>query len=122
MYDYGSFENNVEAMRVAMPELGELRADSMIKAKSDLYNNPMDDFDQPIESYIKNKTKLDKKFQELMIKSITASESDFDSVYDGLAQEYMTIGGDEVTEERKIVYKKCSEADTLPKDNPLINY
>ncbi|MBQ3426173.1 MAG: extracellular solute-binding protein [Clostridia bacterium] len=121
-FDYGSFENNVEAMRIAMPGLGELRADSMIKANSDLYNNPMDDFDQPIESYIKDKAKLDKKFQELMIKSITASESDFDSIYDGLAKEYMTIGGDEVTEERKAVYKKCSEADILPKDNPLINY
>lgn len=121
-YDYGSFEKNVEATRVAMPALGELRADSMIKANSDLYNNPMDDFDQPIASYIKSKSKLDKKFQELMIKSITASEADFDAVYDGLVSEYMSIGGDEVTAERKTVYKRCSDEGILPKDNPLIKY
>lgn len=119
-YDYGSFEKNVEAVRVATPELGELRADSLIKAHSDLYDNPMNDFDQPVESYIKNKSKLDKKFQELMIKSITASEADFDSVYDSLAIEYMTIGGADVTAERKTVYEKCKAKGILPESNIMI--
>lgn len=119
-YDYGSFEKNVEAVRVATPVLGNLRASGLEKAHSDLYDNPMDDFDQPVESYIKNKSKLDKKFQELMIKSITASEAEFDSAYDSLANEYMTIGGSEASAERKTIYEKCKAKGILTEGNPLI--
>ncbi|MBR5314788.1 MAG: hypothetical protein IKU45_05205, partial [Clostridia bacterium] len=53
-----------------------------------------------LDSENKYRSTLNKKFQELMIKSIMASEAEFDTVYDGIVEEYMSIGGEEVYNER----------------------
>lgn len=121
--DYGSFEKNIESFRVSDSVLGDLRAESKRIAAlpdEDLYTNPMDDFDTPVESYIKNKPKLDKKYQELMIKSITAAPAEFDAVYDGLVAEYMSIGGDEVTKERETVYQDAKKRGILKPNDMFV--
>ena len=45
-----------------------------------------------LEKKNKYESILNKKYQETMIKSIMASEQDFDETYDNLVEEYMSIG------------------------------
>ena len=60
---------------------------------------------QPIDAQIKYGAILSEKLTAILVKSIMASPSSFDKVYDSLVDEYMKIGGDKVYEESKLIYK-----------------
>ena len=53
-----------------------------------------------IESETEVGTSLQAKRDELFTKAVTASEADFDAVYDGQMEEYMNLGGQEIIDER----------------------
>jgi putative aldouronate transport system substrate-binding protein len=53
-----------------------------------------------IESETEVGTSLQAKRDELLTKAVTASEADFDAVYDGQMEEYMNLGGQEIIDER----------------------
>lgn len=96
--DYGSLENYYTSLRVQGDIYGDLKEQGARIAVVDGYYDPF--YTVILESESKYRSILDKKFQEVMIKSIMASPEEFDAVYDGLAQEYMDIGGQELMEEK----------------------
>ena len=53
-----------------------------------------------IESETEVGTSLQTKRDEIFTKSVTASVEDFDSVYDSLLAEYMSLGGEDIIDER----------------------
>ena len=61
-------------------------------------------FGQEIVALTNYKTDLDAKIAELYVNSIMASPDQFDTVWDQYAQEYLTIGGQQVIDEKKAVY------------------
>lgn len=63
----------------------------------------------PSEEYNRYITGLTEKFTEMLVKSITASESEFDNVFDSLLAEYKSIGGDAVSEANARVYAESTE-------------
>ncbi len=97
--DYGSMEKYFTSLRVQDERYGELKEQGARVAVVDGYYDPF--YTVILESETKYRAVLNKKYQELMIKSIMASESEFDAVYDRLTEEYMEIGGRALTEERK---------------------
>ena len=59
-----------------------------------------------VESETKVGDSLTKKRDELLTKAVTASVEEFDSVYDGLMDEYLAAGGDAIIDERiELLYK-----------------
>lgn len=52
---------------------------------------------------------LTEKYTEILVKSITAPEKDFDSVFDGLLAEYKSIGGDILAEANARAYEESAE-------------
>ena len=61
-------------------------------------------FDRPIEAQMKYVSVLRNFESELVVKSIAASEADFDKVFDALIEEYLSIGAQEVIDEKRIAY------------------
>ena len=53
-----------------------------------------------IESETEVGTSLQEKRDELFTKAVTASVEEFDAVYDGLLDEYMSLGGEDIINER----------------------
>ena len=58
----------------------------------------------PTDEGKKYGTGLSEKYTEILVKSITASEDEFDSVFDGLLAEYKSIGGDTMVEANARAY------------------
>ena len=108
--DYGSLENYYTSVRVQDPIFGALREQACRLGVEDGYYDPF--YTCVLEKENKYRSTLNKKFQELMIKSIIASPVEFDSVYDGLSAEYMTIGGNEVYEEKCAAYDAGNYVET----------
>ena len=58
------------------------------------------------DAQLKYEAILSEKFTTILVKSIMASPASFDSVYDELVSEYMSSGGDEMYEEKKVAYQE----------------
>lgn len=97
--DYGSMDKYFTSLRVQDSTYGAVKEQAARTAVKDGYYDPF--YTVILESETKYRAVLNKKYQELMIKSIMAAEKDFDATYDQLADEYMSIGGQELTEEKK---------------------
>ncbi len=97
--DYGSMEKYFTSLRVQDEKYGAIKEQGARTAVVDGYYDPF--YTVILESETKYRAVLNKKYQELMIKSIMASETEFDAVYDRLTEEYMEIGGRALVEERR---------------------
>lgn len=96
--NYEDEEKYYTSLRISHDFFGPLKEQS---AKLGINNGYYDPFYTTIlESENKYRSTLNKKFQELMIKSIMAPTTEFDSVYDSIVDEYMSIGGNEIYEEK----------------------
>lgn len=96
--DYGSAENYYNSLKVTDKVFGDLKEQGARLGVENGYYDPF--YTCIMEAENKYRSTLNKKFQEIMIKSIIEKPESFDSVYDSLTEEYMNIGGNEVYEER----------------------
>lgn len=101
--DFGSQEKNIEATSLAFPNYKELAKQTIINGLKDGYTMPR--FDRPIDSEIKYGKTLKDKALEAVVKSIMAKPEDFSKTFDAGVQEYLKIGGQTVTDERRAAYK-----------------
>ena len=100
--DYGSAENYYNSFKVTDKVFGELKEQGSRLGAQYGYFDPH--FTSILEAENKYRATLNKKYQEIMIKSIIETPENFDAVYDSLTEEYMTIGGTEVYEERCVAF------------------
>lgn len=92
---FGDQEKSVEFNAIATGENKELYIQS--------YNNSVRDGWEPVvmppnDALVKYGTNISTKFTEIITKSIMAPSAEFDSVYDTLQKEFVTVGGKEVNE------------------------
>jgi putative aldouronate transport system substrate-binding protein len=62
--------------------------------------------DATIKSEIKYSTLLNEKNDEIFVKVITAEPEEFDAVYDNEVEDYLRIGGQQVIEEKRKVFRE----------------
>jgi len=96
--NYDDDEKYYTSLRISHDYFGPLKESGARLSVNNGYYDPF--YTTILDSENKYRSTLNKKFQELMIKSIMASESEFDTVYDGIVEEYMSVGGEEVYNER----------------------
>jgi putative aldouronate transport system substrate-binding protein len=60
---------------------------------------------QPIESETKYASNLTAKGDEILVQSVIAKPENFDAVYDRLVAEYLSIGGQEIIDEKTRAYR-----------------
>ncbi|OAS18013.1 extracellular solute-binding protein [Paenibacillus oryzisoli] len=101
--DFGSLDKNIEATALSFPPYKELAIQTIKNGLKDGFTIPR--FDRPIESEIKYGKTLKDKAIEVVIKSIMAKPDDFGKTFDAGVQEYLKIGGQTVTDERRAAYK-----------------
>ncbi|MCI8622676.1 MAG: extracellular solute-binding protein [Provencibacterium sp.] len=63
-------------------------------------------FDRPIQSQLKYNSVLKNFETEILVKSVTAPADQFDATFDGLIQEYLTLGAQEVIDEKRVAYQE----------------
>jgi len=68
-------------------------------------------FKETLEAYNKYAATLKDKFLEYLVQLITAKETDFDSLYETLCQDYLNMGYQEVLDERKALWDGMSAED-----------
>jgi len=90
----------------AIPEFRQFTVDSFEIGSNDGITPFLPN--RPVESAIKYNATLNEKGLEIHVKSITVSPSEFDKTYDDLVAEYMRIGGQELLDEMKQVYKEMN--------------
>lgn len=96
--DFGDAENYYKSLRVQSGTYGDLKEKGARTAVVDGYFDPF--YSVILQAENKYRSILDKKYQEIMIKSIMVPAAQFDDVYDKLVDEYMHIGGQELMNEK----------------------
>ena len=102
----GYFKDESKAMEYRAIKYGankQLYLDSCEAGSNDGFVNPT--FSTIIESETQYATTLQEKTDEIFVKTVTAKPEEFDSVYDDLVEEYMSMGGQKVMEEKVEAYK-----------------
>jgi putative aldouronate transport system substrate-binding protein len=100
--DYGDTEKNIRALALGYPGFEKECIESYKMSISGVqYVLPV----YPIESEAKLKNSLYEKETEIFVKSIVVKPAEFDRTYDGLVQEYLKIGGQQVINDRKAYLK-----------------
>lgn len=106
--DYGSLEKNIEAAASQQPEfLQELIKNNIMYSLDEGWTYPR--FDRPVESEIKYGSTLTDKANETILTSILSKPEEFDRIYDAGIVEYLKIGGQEVIDEKRAIYKEMKK-------------
>lgn len=96
--DFGIEDGYYKSLIVTDPVFGEVKEHAARLGVQDGYYDPI--YTCILKSENQYRSTLDKKFQDIMIKSIIAAPDQFDKTYDSLCDEYMNIGGQAVYEEK----------------------
>lgn len=101
-------------------EWGVKNVETVHEGTKDSFTFPY--FSSYIESQVNNMPNLNKKFQELMIKSIMAKPDEFSATFDKLSEEYMTIGGQRVMDDMIVEFEKMEQNGgvLVSENHPLI--
>lgn len=97
-FEYGDTDVNAIAQAMSYPGYESYIEEAIAIAYRDSFIPP--GFEVVIESEAKYTPNLKAKGVEIFVKSITADPSDFDSIYDELVEEYMSMGAQEIIEEK----------------------
>ncbi len=97
-------EQNVRANAVSDPRYEQFTMKSIEYAMTDAIETPR--IKAILESEIKYGPILASKDEEIFVKVITADPEEFDHVYDREVEEYMRVGGQQVMEEKRAVYRQ----------------
>ncbi|MNJ38221.1 Lipoprotein LipO precursor [compost metagenome] len=101
----GSPEKNREARALQFPP----KYQDEVRAAMEVSNTdtiPPVLMDKPIEAQTKYGTTLLDKFHEFIVKTTTAKPEQFDTVFEGAMNDYMTSGGQAILDERIKVYNE----------------
>jgi len=107
-FEYGNDEINAKAQAMSYPGFEKQIQKAIDIAYTDSFLAP--NFEVVIESEAKYTPNLKAKGVEIFVKSITADPKDFDKVYDDLVAEYMTMGAQEIIDEKLAAYKAAEAA------------
>ncbi len=100
--DFGDFEINLSAAAAAYPGYEESYKTSVRMSLVDGWSNIH--LDTPVVSEATLGATVQDKGNELFVKSVTCKPEEFDKVYDGLLQEYLDIGGQEIIDEKTAIW------------------
>lgn len=101
--EFGDEKLNIEAASYGYPGYEELYRQAFEIAMNDgFYPSKIDN---STEASAKHGKSLQEKDVEIFVKSITCKPEAFDNTYDSLVQEYLNIGGQEVIDEKRAVYR-----------------
>lgn len=106
--EFGDDDKNAEAASFGYTPYEALYKQAYKIAYTDATMGPR--FDTIIESEAKYRQTLNQKQAEIFVKTITAKPAEFDALYDSLVKEYMSMGGQAITDEKKAAFKVMAAA------------